>query len=159
MIKKAEDGRVISAPFSRPFPKVDFLMHFGRPLAHLWLPFGSPWLSFGSRWRPFGSLGLPFGSLWLPFGSLLVPFGSLLLTWGSIFSLLLSPGLFLGIFQYFCRKYHAKSFFVTIFSENHILSQPNRTFPKSPERTPTESTPSLVIHPQGPGAEHLPLAT
>ena len=66
--------------FLRPFPKVDFLMHFGRPLAHLWFPFGTPWPPFDSLWLPFGSLWLPFASLWLPFGSLLVPLGSLLLT-------------------------------------------------------------------------------
>ena len=66
--------------FSRPSPKVDFLMHFGRPLAHLWLPFGSPCLPFGSIGDTFGSLWLPFGSLLVPFGSLLVPLGPLLLT-------------------------------------------------------------------------------
>ena len=67
----------ILAPFSRPFPKVDFWMHFGRPLAHCWLPFGSLWLTFGALWLPFGSLWLPFGSLLGPFCSLLAPFGSL----------------------------------------------------------------------------------
>ena len=51
------------APFSRPFPKVDFLMHFGRPLAHLWLPLA-----------PLGCLLAPFGSLLAPFGSLLAHF-------------------------------------------------------------------------------------
>ena len=47
-----------SAPFSRPFPKIDFLMHFGRPLAHFWLLFGSRWLPFGSLWLTFGAFFL-----------------------------------------------------------------------------------------------------
>jgi hypothetical protein len=50
------------APFSRPFLKIDFYMHFGRP----WLPFGSLWLPFGSLLDPFGSLLALF---WLAFGS------------------------------------------------------------------------------------------
>ena len=65
--------------FSRPFLKVDFWMHFGRPLAHFGLPFGALWL-------PFGSLWLPFGFLWLPFSELLVPFGSLFAHPGIRFS-------------------------------------------------------------------------
>ena len=78
--------------FSRPCPKVDFWMHFGRPLA----PFGLP---FGSLWPLLGSLWLTFGSLWFPFGALLVPLGSLLLT--SFFSLLGSPGV---IFNHFTPR-------------------------------------------------------
>ena len=108
------EGRV----FSRPCPKVDFWMHFGRPLAHFWLPFGSHWLPFGFRRLTFGSLWLIFGSLWFPFGSLLVslgsllvPFASLLLTRGSIFSLLLYPVLIFRFLGNFPRKYHAKSYF------------------------------------------------
>ena len=101
--------------FSRPCPKVDFWMHFGRPLAPFGLPFCSPWplldslwLTFGSLWRTFGSLLLTFGSLCLPFGSLLRPFGSL---W-------LSPGLIFHIFMYFLRTCRAKSFlrFLMYFS-------------------------------------------
>ena len=100
------------APFSRPFPKVDFLMHFGRHLAHLCLPFGSLWRPFGSLWLTFGSLWLTFGFLWLPFGSLLVPFGSLLVPlgsllspWRTIFSLLGSPGVIFDILEHpNCKK-------------------------------------------------------
>ena len=76
------------APFSRPFPKVDVLMHFGRPLAHFWLPFGSLLAPLGSLLAPVGSLLAPFGSLlapfrlhfchfnwlWIPFGSIWLPF-------------------------------------------------------------------------------------
>ena len=75
---------VLGAPFSRPFLKVDFFMHFGCPLAPFGLPFGSLWLPFGSPWLPFGTLWLTFGALWLPFGSLLVPLGSLLVPMGSL---------------------------------------------------------------------------
>ena len=82
MVPKMDQNLLARTPlfpsFLRPFPKVDFLMHFGRPLAHLWLPFGSPWLPFGSLWLTLGSLWLTFGSLWLPVGSLLAPAGSLL---------------------------------------------------------------------------------
>jgi len=35
-------------PFSQLFPHIDFLIHFGRPLAHFWLPFASRWLSLGA---------------------------------------------------------------------------------------------------------------
>ena len=160
------DAESLLAPFSRSFPKTDLLMHFGRPLAHFWLPFGSHWLPFGSRRLTFGSLWLIFGSLWLPFGSLLVslgsllvPFASLLLTRGSIFSLLLYPGLIFHIFIYFQRKCKGKSFYNVLFIKSYIFGQPNRTFPKCAERTPTEKTSSFVTYPQGPGAEHLPLAT
>ena len=78
------------APFSRPFPKLDFWMHFGHPLAPFGLPFGSLWLPFGSPWLPFGTLWLTFGALWLPFGSLLGPFGFhflILLDFGTLLAL------------------------------------------------------------------------
>ena len=58
--------------FSKLFQKLDFWMHFGRPLAHVWLPFGSPWLHFGSLWLPSGSFLVRFGSLLAPLGSLLL---------------------------------------------------------------------------------------
>ena len=135
--------------FSRSFPKVDFLMHFGRPLAHLWLPFRSPWLPFGSLWLTFGSLWLTFGSLCLPVGSLLVSFGSLLV----------SPGFIFSYFCVFSLKMSCKIVFYVFFIEKYILSQPNRTFPKRAERTPKESTSSLVTSPKGPRAERLPQAT
>ena len=104
---------------SRPFPKVDFLMHFGCHLAHFgillapfWLPFGSVWLPFASFWLSFGSLWLPFGSLWLTFGSLLVSFGSLLLSLGRFFI----------FFMHFWWTCHAICFFpLKIF--RHPISQ------------------------------------
>ena len=99
------------APFSRPFPKLDFWMHFGHPLAHFGLPFGSLWLPFGSLWLPFGSLGYPFGTIGLTFGSLWLTFGLLLASFGS---LLLSPGHFFRIFMYFRQKCRAKSYFYII---------------------------------------------
>ena len=67
-------AETILATFSRPFPKIDLLMHFGRPLAHFWHPLASKWLPLGSRWLPFGSLLAPFGSLLHPFGSLCTQF-------------------------------------------------------------------------------------
>merc|ERR1711953_1313513 len=63
-----------SRSFSRPFPKLDFLMHFGRSLAPFWLHFGSFLLPFGSFLAPFGSLLAPFWSLLLNFYSLLASF-------------------------------------------------------------------------------------
>ena len=78
-------GRCLLRSSSRPYPKDDFLMHLGRPLAHFWLlvalfglPLGWFWLPLGSLLVPFGSRWLTFGSRWLTFGSLLAPFGSLL---------------------------------------------------------------------------------
>ena len=61
--------------------------------------------------------------------------------------------------MYFRRKCRAKSFFNVFFIENGIFGQPNRTFPKCAERTATERTSSFLTYLQGPGAEHLPLAT
>ena len=81
------------APFSRPFPKVDFWMHFGRSLAHFWLPFGSLWFPLGSPWLPFGTLWLTFGALWLPFSALGITFAHLALNFltfgipGAIFNI------------------------------------------------------------------------
>ena len=80
------------------------------------------WLTFGSLLAPLGRLLAPFGSLLAPFGSLLAHFGFLLAHFWcplahfcspgeSIFSLLLYPGFLFGIFLYFRRKYHAKSYF------------------------------------------------
>ena len=141
---------------------VDFMLilaHFRLPLAHFWPPLAHFWLPLAPFWFTFGSLWLPFGSLLVSLGSLLVPFASLLLTRGSIFSLLLYPGLIFHIFIYFQRKCKGKSFYNVLFLKSYIFGQPNRTFPKCAERTPTENTSSFVTYPQGPGAEHLPLAT
>ena len=95
------DALGLLAPFSRPFPKIDFLMHFGRPLAHVWLPFGSRWLTFGSLLAPFGSLLAHF---WCPVAHCWYP----LLHFCS-------PG---DPFSHFC--YILSSFFVffRIFHEN-----------------------------------------
>ena len=98
-----------SLTFSRPFPNIDFWMHFGRPLAHFCFPFGALGFTFGALWFPFGSLWLPFGSLLVSLGSLLVPFPSLFLTQGSIFSLLLYPVVIFRISWNFPWKYRAKS--------------------------------------------------
>ena len=57
-----KDGR----PFLMLFSDIDFLMHFGRPLA----PFGRP---FGSLWAPFGFLLAPFGVILAPFDALIGP--------------------------------------------------------------------------------------
>ena len=102
----------ILVPFSRPFPKIDFWMHFGRPLAHFWLPFCSVWL--------------PFGSLWAPTGSLLVPFGSLSLNLGSIFSLWEYPGVVFDPFPIFSakNKIDNKSCFLFLFSKFSIFYAP-----------------------------------
>ena len=74
------DAESLLALFSRPFSRINFKIHFGRPSAHFGVHFHSLWLPFGSLLNPFGSL---FGSLLAPFGSLLAhifgPFGSLLL--------------------------------------------------------------------------------
>ena len=107
--------------FSRPFPKVDFLMHFGRPLGHLSLPFGSPWLPFGSLWLTFGSLWLPFGSLLAPFGSLLVPLGSLLLTLGLDFLTFGLSWRHFSFFGVFSMKSYAKSYYLKMFIANQII--------------------------------------
>ena len=122
------DALSLLAPFSRPFPKVDFGMHFGRPLAH-----------FGSLWAPFGSLLAPFGTLLAPFGSLLAPFWCF---WAhfcsplcSIFTFWGSPGFIFHICLYFRLKSYAKSYSLKVFIERQIIDQANRIFPKSVART------------------------
>ena len=70
MAPKSIPGIIKNPYFSQPCLKIDFWMHFGRPLAHFWHPLASKWLPLGSRWLPFGSLLAPFGSLLHPFGSL-----------------------------------------------------------------------------------------
>ena len=61
-------GGVPGASVSRPFAKIDFLMHFGGALAPFWLPLAPFWLPlFGSFLVPFGSLLVPFGSPFAPF--------------------------------------------------------------------------------------------
>ena len=120
------------APFSRPFPKVDFLMHFGRPWAHLWLPFGSPWLVFGALWLTLGSLWLHLPSFGRPFGSNCLPFGSLLSPSGSIFSLLTSPSLNFLHFQAISHKHMLKIILYCYFScKAYFLRRPFATNPFS----------------------------
>ena len=63
------------ASFSRPFPKINFLMHFCRPLAHFWLLFASCWLLFGRLWLSFGSFFLRRCRGSLPVSRFLSPWG------------------------------------------------------------------------------------
>ena len=72
--QKASGAGDILATFSRPFPKVDFLMHFGCPLAHFWLPLGALWHPLAHFWHPFGFFLVSLGSLWVPFGSVIHDF-------------------------------------------------------------------------------------
>ena len=119
------------ASFSRPFPKVDFWMHLGRPLAHFWHPSGSNWLSFGSLWLPFRSLWPPFGTLFAPCWFLLGPSGVILTAVGHI----LSP------FRFRWRHLAPKCDFGHLFFAKHLqitaicshnfcfVSNPNRLEP------------------------------
>ena len=121
--QNVSEGSVL-VPFSRPFPKVDFWMHFGRPLVRfwlhlgavglhfgalglhfgaLWLPFGSLWLTLAPFWLPLGSLWVAFGSLLAPFGSLWVPVGSLWLLFGSLWLTFCSFWLTFTPFSHFGR--------------------------------------------------------
>ena len=105
------------APFSRPFPKVDFWMRFGHPVAPFWLPFGALGLHFGAVWLPSGSLLAPLGFTLAPFWLPLAPFGSLLALFNypsapfsSIFHYF-SP--FLFVFMAFCLEFDPKPYFST----------------------------------------------
>ena len=71
--------------FSRPFPKLDFLMHFGRSLAPFWLHFGSLWGPFGSLLAPFWLPLAPFWRHLAPFWFPAAPFGYFWLHFGSLF--------------------------------------------------------------------------
>ena len=108
MVRGNLRGMTPGAPFSRPFPKIDLLMHFGRPLAHFGLPFGSRWLTFGSRWFTLGSILAHLGSLLAHFWCPLAHFWYPLLHFGS-------PG---DPFSHFCCILASFSIFLSIFSEN-----------------------------------------
>ena len=62
MVAKMVQGTVYAVSFWRsflpPFPKIDFLMNFGYPLAPFWLPLATFWL-------PLAVFGYPFGALLL----------------------------------------------------------------------------------------------
>ena len=121
--------------FSRPFPKVDFWMHFGRPLAHPWLPLSSLWLPFGALWLPLGSLLAPFSFQWPCFWYHLAHFCS---PRGSIFSLLTSPGVILAHFRAISSRILPIRFFELAVSTNQIAGHPNYIIPKSVARTLTK---------------------
>ena len=104
------------APFSRPFPKVDFWMHFGRPLAHFGLPFGSPWLPFGTLWLTFGALWLPLAPFWLPLASFWLTFGVFWLTFN------ISRSLF-SYFYVLSMKMSCKIVFFFLKDFRHPISQ------------------------------------
>ena len=104
--------------FSRPCPKVDFLMHLGRPLALLWLPFRSPWLPFGSLLALLGSLWATFWLQLAHFGRPLAPFCS---PRGSIFSLFGSPGVVFGPFLEITWKMFEKKYNLDYFSCNKLI--------------------------------------
>ena len=74
MVRQNVCAAILFPSFSRPFPKIDFWMHFGRPLAPFWLPFGSRLAPFDSLLAPFGSLLAPFGTLWATFSLQLTHF-------------------------------------------------------------------------------------
>ena len=105
------------APFSQPFPKIDFLTHFGRSLAHFGLPFGSPWLPFGSLLALLGSLWATFWLQLAHFGRPLAPFCS---PRGSIFSLFGSPGVVFGPFLEITWKMFEKKYSLEYFSCNKL---------------------------------------
>ena len=69
-------GFTLLAPFSRPFPKIDFLMHFDPPLAHFWhtlVPSCSLVVPLALFRLTFGTFCLPFAPFWLPFASFCLP--------------------------------------------------------------------------------------
>ena len=53
--------------FSEHFPKIDFWMHFGGPLAPFWLPLAPFWLPLAPFWFPFPLFSLPFDTIWRSF--------------------------------------------------------------------------------------------
>ena len=141
MVRQKSRPEVFFSSFSRPYLLDAFYVEFGS----LWAPF----------WRPLAHFGVPLAHFWLTFGALWFTFAHL----GVHFlTLAVSWPLFL-YFSVFSSKISCKIIFLNNSHRKSILNQSNRIFPKSAERTPTESISSLVTHPQGPGAEHLPLAT
>ena len=84
MAPKVLQNLVLVVPFSRSLPGIDFLMHFGRPLApfdsllaRLWFLLAPVWFPLAPFWLFFGSLRLPFGDLWLNCGALWLLFSTL----------------------------------------------------------------------------------
>ena len=146
------------APFWLP------LAHFWLPLAHFWLPLAPFWLTFGVPWLTFGALSFTFAHPGIHFLTFAVscPHFSYLFE----FSMKISCKIWFlhNFFRLFraalasrlvglteaCLPKKAEGEGLTIDRinfENHILSRSSRIFPKRIERTPTESTSSLVTHP------------
>ena len=110
MVRGNVGAGTLLAPFSRPFPKIVFFMHFGRPLA----PFGTLSAPSGSLWAPVGSLSAHFGHLLAPFCTLLAPFGSLLAPFWLIFTNFHDfsrISMYFHEFSRFCTNFHEFSCF------------------------------------------------
>ena len=126
---KSIPGIMENLYFSRNPPKIDFGMHFDRPLAHFGHPSGSDCFVLGSRWLTLSSDSLPSGILWLPFAPPRVPLPRfcdpqtffLILSWGSDTN----------------RK---NMCFGITFYKNQTPDQPNGVIPKSAERIPTDES-------------------
>ena len=152
------------APFWSPFGSICVvLVLFGLDFELCTVPFRSLWLVFGSQisertfWKPLSAKHLekipstpdrknPF--LWHTFGTLFenIMKASLIPRHFHEFARLVTPLL--------KKVYFHKHPRVLLCSGN-----PFRKKPQNAKSTPTENTSSFVASLQGPGAEHLPLAT
>ena len=90
MVPKLLHFSKVVAPFSRSLSGIDFLMHFGRPLARLWLPLARLWLPLAPFWFPLAPFWLPSGTLWVLFGARWLPLAPFLLFLATFWFPLLS---------------------------------------------------------------------
>ena len=87
---------------------------------------------------------LPLAHFWLPLAPFWLTFGVPWLTFGVLSFTFAHPGIhFLTFDENIVQNLILKSFSLQLT----VLGQSNRIFPKRIERTPTESTSSLVTHP------------
>ena len=129
----------------------------------------------GSFWHPPGSLLAPRGCLWAPFSLPLAPFWLPLAPFGltlAIFWLAFAHpkatfsnfcGLlpsFLHFFEFPMKILRKICFlFRKLSLENQVVRQPNRSTPKTAERTPTEIKSSFAPHRSRTRSGNLPKAT
>ena len=145
-VRRAEPFGDLFSTFSRHrffdafwSPLGSLLAPFWLPLAHFWLPLAHFWLPLAHFWLPLAPFWLTFGVPWLTF-AISCPHFSFFLEFSTKISCKIV------VLNNFHCKSHSRS--IKSYFPEARRTHPNRKYILS-----------FITHPQGPGAEHLPLAT
>ena len=136
------DAENLLATFSRPFPKVDFWIHFVRPFALFWLPFGALGLHFGALGLPLAPFWLPLVHFWFPLAHFWLPLAHFWLTFGVFWLTFTVSWSLFSYFYVFSTKMTCKIIFLYNSDENLMQY--------------LEGLPSFAEHPHPPGPERNP---